>query len=124
MKRNRKAEAAKQERRLSRQEAERKQVAILLSEMEEATAVVLTEHFGFDPARLDRFLTLLRSRYQAIQAQMPLFSSQKRLGVVAQKFAMAGMQVLSEAYGFGPEQNDAWVKALIEQGNKNREGAK
>lgn len=124
MKRNRKAENLKQERRLSRQEAELKQIAILLTEMEEATAAVLTDHFGFDPARVDRFLALLRGRYQAIQAQMPLFNAKKRLGVIAQRFALAGMQVLSEAEGFRPEQNDIWLKGLIEQGNKSREGAK
>lgn len=124
MKRNRKAEARKQERRLSRQEAERKQVAILLTEMEEATAAVLTEYFNFDPARIDEFLDLLRERYAAMQAQIPVFSREKRLGVLAQKFGLAAMQVLSEAYGFRPEMNDAWLKKMIEQGNKNREGEK
>lgn len=124
MKRNRKAEGRKQERRLNRQEAERKQVAILLTEMEEATAAVLAEHFDFDPARIDEFLDLLRQRYAAIQAAMPVFSREKRLGVLAQKFGLAAMQVLSEAYGFRPEMNDAWLKKLIEQGNKNRETSK
>lgn len=120
MKRNRKAEARKQERRLSRQEAERKQVAILLTEMEEAAAAVLAEYFNFDQARIDEFLDLLRQRYAAIQAQVPIFSREKRLGVLAQKFGLAAMQVLSEAYGFRPEMNDVWLKKMIEQGNKNR----
>lgn len=120
MKRNRKAEARKQERRLSREEAERKQVAILLTEMEEATAAVLAEYFNFDQARIEEFLELLRQRYAAIQAQMPVFSREKRLGVLAQKFGLAAMQVLSAAYGFRPEMNDVWLKKMIEQGNKNR----
>lgn len=124
MKRNRKAEGRKQERQLSRQEAERKQIAILLTEMEDATAAVLGEHFGFDQAQIDEFLALLRQRYAAIQAQMPVFSREKRLGVLAQKFGLAAMQVLSEAYGFRPEMNDVWLKKLIEQGNKNRETSK
>lgn len=121
MKRNRKAEAQKQQRLLSRQEAERKQVAILLTEMEAAATAVLTEHFEFTQEQAAHFLELLRARYRAIQAQLPIFSREKRLGVLAQKFALAGMQVLSEGYGFAPEQNDAWLKGMIETGNKGRQ---
>lgn len=95
-------------------------MAILLTEMEEATAAVLAEYFNFDQARIDEFLDLLRQRYAAIQAQMPIFSREKRLGVLAQKFGLAAMQVLSAAYGFRPEMNDVWLKKMIEQGNKNR----
>lgn len=121
MKRNRKAEAEKRRRQLTRQETERKRLAILLTEMEEATANVLRDHFAFTGEQLDHFLDLLRQRYRAIHAQIPLFSQDKRLGVAAQKFGLAGMQILIESYGFGPEEADRWLKGLIEEGQKGRE---
>lgn len=120
MKRNRKAEARKRERRLNQQENERKRLAILLTEMEAATATVLMDHFEFTGEQLDQFLELLRQRYAVIHAQMPIFSQDRRLGVAAQKFGLAGMQILVESYGFGPEQADRWLRGLIEEGNKGR----
>jgi hypothetical protein len=124
MKRNRKAEALRDQRRLSRQEAERKQVAILLTEMEQAASQVLAEHFSFTEEQIAQFLELLRARYRDIQAQPPIFSQEKRLGVAAQKFGLAALQILIEAYGFTPELADAWLKKLIEQGHRNRAGEK
>lgn len=121
MKRNRKAEAHKEQRRLSLQESQLKQTAILLTEMESAAAAVLITDFNFTEAQAAQFLELLRARYQTIQAKVPVFASPKqRLGLLAQRVALAGMQVLSEGYGFGPEMNDAWLKRLIEEGNKSR----
>ena len=96
MKRNRKAEAKKHQRRLNRQEAELKQVAILLTEMEQAASQVLAEHFSFTEEQVGQFLDLLRTRYRDIQAQMPVFSREKRLGVAAQKFGLAALQILIE----------------------------
>lgn len=122
MKRNRKAEAFTKQRKLNKQETELKYISVLLTELETASAQVLREHFNFTDEQIDRFLELIRGRFQAIRAGILLFAdTKKRLSVVAQRYGLAAMQILCEAYGFEGPQADRWLQEMIKVGNTNRE---
>lgn len=119
MKRNRKAEVAKQQRQLTRTENE----AHLLTKMETISFGVLTEQFQFTPELVNEFTNRLRLAFLKRWARQPQTAiSDKRLTAISQTFALTGMQVLKEVFRFSPERSDAWLKAMIERGNRQPEG--
>lgn len=119
MKRNRKAEMVKLQHQLTRIENE----THLLTEMEAVSSGVLTEQFQFTPELASEFTNRLRLAFLKRWARQPQTAiSDKRLTAISQTFALAGMQVLKEVFRFSPERSDAWLKAMIERGNRQPEG--
>lgn len=121
MKRNRKAEAKKKERVLSRQEGETRRVAVLLTEMEGASGQVLRNEFGWDQEKVDQFLEAVRERFKAKSGDLERARGKQRLTLTAQLFGLTGVEVLARRFGFAPVMGDMWLRKLIEQGTKNRE---
>lgn len=123
MKRNRKAEAQKKKRKLSRLETERRRLAALLTEMEAAVRQVLTSNFQFTGEQANLFAELVRGQMQGHQVEIKttgVFNRNRHLTETAQRFGLAGMAVLKEHFDFTAEQLDSWLQNLIEAGNENR----
>jgi hypothetical protein len=125
MKRNRKAEAFTKQRKLNKQETEKKRISVLLTEMEAASAQILREHFDFTDEQVDRFLELTRLRFQDLPAVRPrgsyLTNQTEQMKLIAQRYGLAAMQVLTKDFGFEGKQADTWLQQMIRVGNENRE---
>lgn len=124
MKRNRKAEAKKQERLLSRQETEAKRQAVLLTEMEAAAGVVLQQDFAWEYEQIGQFLDALRALFAQEAAALGRLRGNDRLKRTAQLFGLCGVKVLKERFEFGPDDLQRWLDRLIEVGNEKRVGVR
>ena len=114
MKRNRRRE-------LNKKEALTKRTAVLLSEMEEASSRVLRDQFEFNDTQVEQFLKFTRLQFSQIAQPRPVIPAQRQeLSLIAQRFGLAAMQVLTAVFGFDSESNDRWLKRLIEVGNEGR----
>lgn len=120
MKRNRKAEAKKQERLLSRQETEAKRQAVLLTEMEAAAGVVLQQDFAWEYEQIGQFLDALRALFAQEAAALGRLRGNDRLKRTAQLFGLCGLKVLKERFDFGADDLQRWLDRLIEVGNEQR----
>lgn len=114
MKRNRRAEAKKK----ARQQARRKEVEALLMAMGQAAVEVLVTHFDFTEAQAVHFLKFVRQRLPDIRPVRPVLSHLDRLETTAQRFGVAGMQVLTGIYGLEQAQADDWLQRMVEAGRQ------
>ncbi|MCL4296266.1 MAG: hypothetical protein KJ077_11080 [Anaerolineae bacterium] len=93
----------------------------LMTELGTAATQVLVRDHQFTPEQVVEFLKQVQDRYALrTELALPALTPDGLLRDASVRFGLTAVEVLQENYSFTPEQSEAWLKALLEQGRQNR----
>lgn len=110
--------------RLNVRGAEKKRVAVLLTELEQATTQVLTNDHNLSGEQAEGLLEKIRATYQTIAPPKPAPLLKQRLGQVAQTYGLAaGRTLVEEKVLTTDKAANEFLAKLLEYAQRNRQPA-